>query len=49
MNKADSERIRELCSLIEKEHDPQKFLHLVEELNNILSKSPPESGKEEPV
>jgi hypothetical protein len=37
MNKADSERIRELCSLIQHEHDPQKFLLLVEELNNLLS------------
>ena len=37
MNKIDSERIRELCSLIEHEDDPQKFLLLVEELNNLLS------------
>ncbi|HSZ64374.1 MAG TPA: hypothetical protein VK828_21425 [Terriglobales bacterium] len=37
MDKLDSERIRELCSLIEAEHDPQKFLLLVEELNNLLS------------
>lgn len=37
MNQADSERIRELCSLIEAEQDPQKFLVLVEELNNLLS------------
>ena len=37
MNKADDARIRELCALIEREHDPQKFLLLVEELNNILS------------
>jgi hypothetical protein len=37
MNKADSERIRELCSRIEAEHDPQKFLLLVEELNKLLS------------
>jgi hypothetical protein len=37
MNKADSERIHELCSLIAVEQDHQKFLRLVEELNNILS------------
>jgi hypothetical protein len=37
MNKAHSERIRELCSRIEAEHDPQKFLLLVEELNKLLS------------
>lgn len=37
MNKLDSERIRELCSLIEAEHDPKKFLLLVEELNILLS------------
>jgi hypothetical protein len=37
MDKANSERIRELCSRIEAEHDPQKFLLLVEELNRLLS------------
>jgi len=36
MNKADSDRIHELCSLIVLEQDRQKFLHLVEELNAIL-------------
>jgi hypothetical protein len=37
MDKAQSDRIRELCSQIEKEHDPQKFLRLVQQLNLILS------------
>jgi hypothetical protein len=37
MNKEDSDRIHELCSLIAVEHDRQKFLNLVEELNRILS------------
>jgi len=37
MDKALSTRIRELCSRIEAEHDPHKFLLLVEELNNLLS------------
>jgi len=37
MNKDDSDRIHELCSLIAVEHDRQKFLKLVEELNRILS------------
>ena len=37
MNKDDSDRIHELCSLIAVEHDRQKFLNLVEELNLILS------------
>jgi hypothetical protein len=37
MNKADSDRIRELCSLIEAEQDSEKFLRLIEELNDILS------------
>jgi hypothetical protein len=37
MNKADSDRVHELCSLIEKEQDRQKFLALVTELNRILS------------
>ena len=37
MNKADSDRIHELCSLIEMEQDKEKFLRLVKELNRILS------------
>lgn len=37
MNKADSDRIHELCSRIAVEHDHKKFLALVEELNRILS------------
>ena len=37
MNKADSDRIHELCSLIAVEQDRQKFLHLCEELNRILA------------
>ena len=36
MNKADSERIHELCSLIAVEQDRQRFLKLCEELNRIL-------------
>lgn len=36
MNKADSERIHQLCSLIAQEQDRAKFLSLVEELNHIL-------------
>ena len=37
MNKQDSDRIHELCSLIETEQDREKFLILVQELNRILS------------
>jgi hypothetical protein len=37
MNKDDSDRIHELCSLIAVEQDRQKFLNFVEELNRILS------------
>jgi len=37
MNKADSDRIHELCSLIAVEKDRHKFLTLVEELNRILA------------
>ena len=36
MNKADSDRIQELCSLIAVEKNHQRFLKLVEELNRIL-------------
>jgi hypothetical protein len=37
MNKADSDRVHELCSLIATEQDREKFLDLVRELNRILS------------
>jgi hypothetical protein len=37
MNKIESDRIHELCSLIAVEQDRQKFQVLVEELNNILN------------
>jgi hypothetical protein len=37
MDMAHSNRIRELCSLIQGEQDPQKFISLIEELNRILS------------
>jgi hypothetical protein len=37
MNKADSDRIHQLCSLIAVEQDRVRFLHLVEELNAILA------------
>jgi hypothetical protein len=37
MNKADSDRIHELCSLIAVEQDRYKFLQLCEELNRVLA------------
>ena len=37
MNKPDSDRIHELCSLIAVEQNHKKFQALVEELNRILS------------
>jgi hypothetical protein len=37
MNKADRDRIQELCSLIAVEKDRNRFLALVEELNRILA------------
>jgi hypothetical protein len=37
MNRHDSDRIHELCSLIAEEQDRGHFLKLVEELNRILS------------
>jgi hypothetical protein len=36
MNKTESDRIQELCSLIAVEQDRRKFLELVGELNRIL-------------
>jgi hypothetical protein len=37
MNKTESDRIHELCSLIAVEQNYSKFQTLVEELNRILS------------
>lgn len=37
MNKADSDRIHDLCSLIATEQNHKRFQALVEELNRILS------------
>jgi hypothetical protein len=37
MNKAENDRIHELCALIAMEQDRQKFLALVKELNSIFS------------
>jgi hypothetical protein len=37
MKQDEIDRIYKLCSLIAVEHDRQKFLDLVEELNRILS------------
>ena len=37
MNKADRDRIHELCSLIAVEQDRHKFLQLCEDLNRILA------------
>jgi hypothetical protein len=37
MNKADSDRIHELCSRIAVEQDRHKFLQLCEELNRVLA------------
>jgi hypothetical protein len=37
MNQKDSDRIHELCSLIELEQDREKFITLVTELNRILT------------
>jgi hypothetical protein len=37
MNRVVSERIHELCSLIEVEQNRERFLRLVEELNRLLA------------
>ncbi len=37
MNKAESDRIYELCSMIAEEQDHKRFQALIEELNRILS------------
>jgi hypothetical protein len=48
MNKADSDHIHELCSLIAVEQNRQKFLRLVEELNRILAAKNERLQKQEP-
>ncbi len=54
MKQDEIDRIYKLCSLIAVEHDRQKFLDLVEELNRILSAQdrhlqnrPPGGGKKD--
>jgi hypothetical protein len=37
MNKAKSDYVRDLCSLIQMEQDQQKFLKLIQELNRTLA------------
>ncbi len=39
MNKTESDRIHELCSMIAVEQDRGKFLELVSELNHILERN----------
>lgn len=36
MDKITSDRVRELCSLIQVEQDAGKFLELIQELNRLL-------------
>jgi hypothetical protein len=48
MNKADSDHIHELCSLIAAEQNQQKFLKLVEELNRILGAKNERLRRQEP-
>jgi hypothetical protein len=48
MNKANSDRIHELCSLIAVEQNRRKFLNLVEELNRILAAKEERLQKQEP-
>jgi len=49
MNKDDSDRVHELCSLIAVEQDHKKFLKLVEELNRILSAQDRRLQNEHPI
>jgi hypothetical protein len=37
MDQSKSDRVRQLCSLIQTEKDQEKFLSLVQELNQLLS------------
>jgi len=36
MDKIKSDRVRDLCLLIQTEQDPQKFMALIQELNRVL-------------
>jgi hypothetical protein len=49
MNKAESERIQELCARIAEEQDRNKFLKLCEELNRLLSARSRGTQEDKPV
>ncbi|MFZ3343000.1 MAG: hypothetical protein WA213_19115 [Terriglobales bacterium] len=36
MDKISSDRVRDLCSLIQTEQDQERFLKLIQELNRVL-------------
>lgn len=38
MNQEERERMYQLCALIEKEHDRDRFLLLIQELNDLLER-----------
>jgi len=44
MDEMKSDRLRELCSLIQTEGNQEKFLDLVQELNQILSEDENKEG-----
>jgi hypothetical protein len=48
MNKAESDRVQQLCALIAVEKDRTRFMDLVKELNTLLSAKEERLAKEEP-
>jgi hypothetical protein len=47
MNRAESDRLQEVCAQIAVEKDRAKFMELVTELNRLLSSSPEPLRQEE--
>jgi hypothetical protein len=48
MNEIRSNRVRELCSLIQGEQDEHRFVKLVQELNSLLSEKDTHSPSDFP-
>ncbi len=46
MDKIKSDRVRDLCLLIQTEKDQQKFMALIQELNRILGEEDDQPGSD---
>jgi hypothetical protein len=48
MDKIRSDRVRDLCSLIQTEQNREKFLDLIQDLNRVLSDKDEKSESDSP-